>query len=145
MIHRTPITAKPPVRKQLLAAGSIGAGERDLRAASLFAPHTQVIEHRVVKWTNERWIAEVRVNERMTHRSIFTGEYAHFEAIAWCEGIAPHATRSVYAPPIYRDEVDDAAWREEIEAEIALHDTIEAELDDLIEGRLDEEWIRQGC
>lgn len=145
MIHRSPITAKPATRAQVLAVGSIQAGERDLRAASLYAPQTQVVEHRVVRWTNERWVAEVRVNERMVERGIFTGEYAHFEAIAWCEAIAPHATHSVYAPHAYSRAVDDSAWREEIEAEMALHDTIEAEADDYADYLDEIEWLRHGC
>ena len=74
----------------LLAVGKLNNGDLELQSASLFQER-DVVEHCVNRWTDEKWVAEARVNGRMMGRSIFTGTFAYEDAKAWCDLIAPMA------------------------------------------------------
>lgn len=100
---------------QILAVGTHSHDTTELRAVSRYTPSAEEVEHRIVRWvsaaelagdtTEERWIAEVRVNQAMRHRSIFRGPHAYENAVAWCQLIAPHVRGTIDLP------MDDDAWR----------------------------------
>jgi hypothetical protein len=75
----------------LFAVGKFGPDCRELTAPSKVDSRTQAIEHRIVHFRADLWVAEVRANLRMTHHCIFRGPTAYNDAVAWCNAIAPHA------------------------------------------------------
>lgn len=90
---------------QLLATGKLEAGCREIMAVSLLQPRRDVVEH-CVNWHDGSWIAEVRVNMRLTARTKFEGQESYAKAIAWCEAVAPQAE---IIPTPYIDMVEAAS------------------------------------
>lgn len=88
MILRSPVTTKPAPRLQVFAVGSITSGDSDLRARSFFNPG-DVVEHTVNRWTEGKWVAEVRINGSLQGRAIFSGVFAQVDAKTWCDTLAP--------------------------------------------------------
>lgn len=89
------------IQARIIAVGKYAAGDREIQAvrfsgAQPISLSREVVEHRVARW-HTRWVAEVRVNGRLTHHSIFGGAQAYADAIAWCEAIAPLIGKGVLA------------------------------------------------
>lgn len=170
MITRTPpmINSKPAL--QILAVGKFEAGNRELQAHSLFQPRT-VVEHVVNRWTDEKWIAEVRVDQRLKERGIFRGEQGYADAVEWCDALEPLA--DLIPTPIIRlhvyesdveavfdemfakpglDYAPTSAYAPEVPVDWAaflVHaaeaEWMEAEADDLEDDMQEREWKYRGC
>lgn len=99
MIFRTPVSTVEvpapagPRPLRVLAVGRLAQDTREVRAASLLQPRKDVIEHRVTYWPGRGWVAEVRVNLALLHRSLFSRASGYDDALAWCNAVAPQATQ----------------------------------------------------
>lgn len=92
-----PAVASPPALR-VLAVGSLSADARELRAPAAFPARGDIVEHRIARWPGRGWVAEVRVNLVLLHRSLFSQPTGYDDALEWCNAVAPLATR-VQSPP----------------------------------------------